>query len=83
MILEIGNLKAENTAKATPKKVNNWWFQKAITNVEFMKECLDQNDFIEKIKSKYEIDEFQESQLRTAYQNATEESDLDLPFTDE
>ena len=75
--------KAENTAKATPKKVNNWWFQKAISNVEFMKECLDQNDFIEKIKSKYEIDEFQESQLRTAYQKATTESDLDLPFIDE
>ena len=75
--------KAENTAKATPKKVNNWWFQKAISNVEFMKECLDQNDFIEKIKSKYEIDEFQESQLRTAYQKATTESDLDLPFGDE
>ena len=74
--------KAENTAKATPKKVNNWWFQKAITNVEFMKECLDQNDFIEKIKSKYEIDEFQESQLRTAYQKATTEEEIDLPFND-
>ena len=75
--------KAENTAKATPKKVNNWWFQKAISNVEFMKQCLDQNDFINKIKDKYEIDEFQESQLRTAYQKATEEENLDLPFTDE
>ena len=75
--------KAENQTKAAPKKVNNWWFQKAISNVEFMRECLDQNDFIEKIKSKYEIDEFQESQLRTAYQNATAELDLDLPFTDE
>ncbi|MBO7736008.1 MAG: hypothetical protein J6S67_25790 [Methanobrevibacter sp.] len=48
-----------------------------------MKQCLDQNDFINKIKDKYEIDEFQESQLRTAYQNATSESDLDLPFIDE
>ena len=48
-----------------------------------MRECLDQNDFIAKVKAKYEIDEFQESQLRTAYQKATEESDLDLPFTDE
>ena len=75
--------KAENTAKATPKKVNNWWFQKAISNVEFMKQCLDQNDFINKIKDKYEIDEFQESQLRTAYQKATEEENLDLPFIDE
>ena len=72
--------KAENQTKATPKKVNNGWFQKAISNTEFMRECLDQNDFIEKIKSKYEIDEFQESQLRTAYQNATTESDLELPF---
>ena len=71
--------KAENTAKATPKKVNNWWFQKAISNVEFMKQCLDQNDFINKIKDKYEIDEFQESQLRTAYQNATKSDDA-LPF---
>ena len=75
--------KAENQNKTTPKKVNNGWFQKAISNTEFMRECLDQNDFIEKIKSKYDIDEFQESQLRTAYQNATSESDLDLPFIDE
>ena len=58
-------------------------FQKAISNVEFMKQCLDQNDFINKIKSKYDLDEFQESQLRTAYQNATAEENLDLPFTDE
>lgn len=58
-------------------------FQKAISNVEFMRNCLDQNDFINKIKNKYELDEFQESQLRTAYQNATTESDLDLPFIDE
>lgn len=72
--------KAENQTRAAPKKVNNGWFQKAISNVEFMKQCLDQNDFINKIKEKYEIDEFQESQLRTAYQNATSESDLDLPF---
>lgn len=75
--------KAENTAKATPKKTYQSWFQKAISNTEFMKECLDQNDFINKVKAKYELDEFQESQLRTAYQKATEESDLDLPFTDE
>jgi hypothetical protein len=38
-----------------------------------MKQCLDQDDFINKIKDKYELDEFQESQLRTAYQKATEE----------
>lgn len=74
--------KAENQAKTTPKKVNNGRFQKAISNVEFMKQCLDQNDFINKIKDKYEIDEFQESQLRTAYQNATAEEKIDLPFWD-
>ena len=37
-------------------------------------------DVWNKIKDKYEIDEFQESQLRTAYQNATAEENLDLPF---
>lgn len=74
--------KAENTAKAK-KPTCQSRFQKAISNTEFMKQCLDQNDFINKIKEKYELDEFQESQLRTAYQNTTTESDLDLPFTDE
>ena len=58
-------------------------FQKAMSNTEFMKQCLDQNDFINKIKDKYELDEFQESQLRTAYQNATAEENLDLPFGNE
>lgn len=73
--------KAENTAKSQKKNTYQSRFQKAISNVEFMRECLDQNDFIEKIKSKYELDEFQESQLRTAYQNATsEEEPTDLPF---
>ena len=55
-------------------------FQKAISNAEFMKQCLDQNDFIAKIKAKYELDDMQESQLRTAYQKVTEEEKPDLPF---
>lgn len=55
-------------------------FQKAMSNKEFMKNCLDQNDFINKIKEKYELDEFQESQLRTAYQQALDEEQVDLPF---
>lgn len=75
-------VKAENTAKAK-KPTYQSRFQKAISNTEFMKQCLDQNDFINKIKEKYELDEFQESQLRTAYQNATAEENLDLPFGDE
>lgn len=55
-------------------------FQKAISNTEFMKNCLDENDFIEKIKAKYELDDMQESQLRSAYEKATTEEDLELPF---
>lgn len=72
--------KAENTAKATPIKANNWWFQKAIGNTDFMRDCLDEEDFIGKVKAKYEIDEFQEWQLRDAYKKATTEEDIDLPF---
>jgi hypothetical protein len=53
-----------------------------MSNTEFMKQCLDQNDFINKIKDKYELDDMQESQLRTAYQKATEEETPDLPFGD-
>ena len=75
--------KAENTAKTQTKKPTyQSRFQKAMSNTEFMKQCLDQNDFINKIKDKYEIDEFQESQLRTAYQKATTEEEIDLPFND-
>lgn len=55
-------------------------FQKAMTNTEFMKQCLDQNDFINKIKDKYELDDMQESQLRSAYQKAVDEEQVDLPF---
>ena len=51
-----------------------------MTNTEFMKQCLDQNDFINKIKDKYELDDMQESQLRSAYQKAVDEEQVDLPF---
>ena len=70
--------KAENTAKQ--KKTYQSRFQKAMSNTDFMRNCLDENDFIEKVKAKYELDEFQESQLRSAYEKATTEEDLDLPF---
>ena len=72
--------KAENTAKQ--KKTYQSRFQKAISNEEFMRNCLDENDFIDKVKAKYELDDMQESQLRSAYEKATKEEDLDLPFTD-
>lgn len=65
--------------KPAQKKVS--WFQSALTNVEFQKQCLDENDFIQKIKNKYELDDMQESQLRSAYEKNTKEDDLiDLPF---
>ena len=68
--------KAEPKAKANPQ----WWFQKAISNVDYMKQCLDEEDFIKKVKSKYEVDVIVEEQLREAYKNATTEADIELPF---
>ena len=72
--------KADIASKGVKKNTYQSRFQKAMSNKEFMKNCLDQNDFINKIKEKYELDEFQESQLRTAYQNALDEEQVDLPF---
>ena len=71
--------KAENTAKTKAQTP----FQRALTNTQFMKDCLDEDDFINQVKKHLKLDEIQESQLRTAYQKATTESDLDLPFIDE
>ena len=68
--------KAEPKAKANPQ----WWFQKAISNVDYMKQCLDEEDFIKKVKSKYDVDVIVEEQLREAYKNATTEADIELPF---
>ena len=66
----------ETKAKANPQ----WWFQRAISNVDYMKQCLDEDDFINKVKSKYEVDVIIEEQLREAYKNATTEANIDLPF---
>ena len=68
--------------KSEPKWNPNWWFQKAINNTDFMRQCLSEEDYIKKIKDKYEVDEIVESQLRDAYKSATttSASDLDLPF---
>lgn len=71
------------TKKSELKKEDNpqWWFQKAIANIDFMKNCLDEDDFIGKIKGKYTVDEIVEQQLRDAYKKATTEEDtIDLPF---
>lgn len=80
---EASETKAEKKAepKETKAKANpQWWFQRAISNVDYMKQCLDEDDFINKVKSKYEVDDVVESQLREAYKNATTEADIDLPF---
>ena len=70
----------EEKKKPAPKKATSW-FQNALTNVEFQKQCLDENDFIQKIKNKYQLDDMQESQLRSAYEKNTKDDDLiDLPF---
>jgi hypothetical protein len=87
--------KAENAAKSKPtvttqkyppKKDENWnpsgWFQKVINYTEWMKQCLDEEDFIKKIKDKYTVDEVTEWQLRKAYKDAVEwdADSVQLPF---
>lgn len=77
--------KAENTVKtqkSEPKENPNWRFLKATKSVNFMKSCLDEDDFIKKIKEKYTVDEIQERQLREAYKNEMhiDEAVADLPF---
>ena len=68
--------------KAEPKWNPNWWFQKAISNTKFMQECMSEEDFIKKIKWKYEVDDIVESQLREAYKNANgiDSDPVELPF---
>lgn len=73
--------KAENTAKTQKKSyVKESWFQAAMNNLDFIKGCLDEDDFINKIKNKYEMDELQEWQLRKRYNDIVNEAQDDLPF---
>lgn len=76
--------KAVKTEKKSEPKEDNpqWWFQKAVSNTKFMAQCLDEDDFIGKIKSKYTVDDVVEWQLREAYQKAlkTAEESSDLLF---
>lgn len=84
--------KTEKSKKASSKSEEdkeepsnpNWRFLKATKSVNFMKSCLDEDDFIKKIRSKYEFWEVEERQLREAYQNAMwiAEESSDLPFND-
>ena len=70
--------------KAETKENPQGWFQRAIANKDYMKKCLDEDDYIKKIKTKYEVDEIVEKQLREAYKNAlwVDDGAVDLPFND-
>jgi len=69
--------KAENTAK-TQKAQSP--FQRALTNTKFMRDCLDEDDFITQVKKHLELDEIKEWQLRRAYQDALKEETSDTLF---
>ncbi len=73
--------KSEPKVKEEPENPNGR-FLKATKSTEYMKSCLDEDDFIKKIKAKYTVDEIQEHQLREAYKNALgiDEGPVDLPF---
>lgn len=54
-------------------------FENAKKNTNYMKQCLDEDDYISKVKGKYKMTKQQETDLRLCYQNATK-SDEPLPF---
>ena len=58
------------------------WFTKAKQSTKFMQECLDEEDFISKIKNKYKPNKQQETDLRICYKNAKAMENIDLPFGD-
>lgn len=72
------------TKKSEPKEEENpnGWFKKACESKEFMRQCNDEDDFINKIKWKYTVGEVEERQLREAYKNALwiDDGPVDLPF---
>lgn len=54
-------------------------FENAKSNTTFMRNCLDEDDFISKVKWKYKMTKQQETDLRLCYQNAVASKDP-LPF---
>ena len=76
--------KAENRAKADklPSNPEPDWFEKAKQATQFMQECLSEDDFIEKVKSKHKPTKQQETDLRICYQNAKAMENIDLPFVE-
>lgn len=57
-------------------------FEKAKQATKFMQECLSEDDFIKKVKSKHKPTKQQETDLRICYQNAKAMENIDLPFVD-
>lgn len=75
--------KAENRLKAQSWETTDLdWFEKAKQATKFMQECLDEEDFINKVKSKHKPTKQQETDLRICYKNAKAMENIDLPFTD-
>ena len=73
--------KAENTWKASKTFTKESVFQRAYNNTEFMKNCLDEDNFILEVKKHMELDEIQEWQLRSRYQEVNKPENPDnLPF---
>lgn len=73
----------KSTKKSEPKEENpNWRFKKACESKKFMEWCMNEDDFINKIKNKYEVWEIEEMQLREAYKNHMWIDDwpVELPF---
>lgn len=71
------------TKKSEPKEENpDWWFKKACESKKFMQQCMNEDDFINKIKDKYTVDEITEKQLRDAYKRQLWIDDwtVELPF---
>lgn len=72
------------TKKSEPKEENpNWWFKKACESKNFMQQCMNEDDFINKIKDKYTVDDVIEKQLRDAYKRQMWIDDwtVELPFS--
>jgi hypothetical protein len=74
--------KAENRAKSQTKSFSKESvFQRAYNNTEFIKQCINEDDFIWKVKQHMELDEIQEWQLRWRYQEVNKPENPDnLPF---
>lgn len=71
------------TKKSEPKEENpDWWFKKACESKKFMQQCMNEDDFIKKIKDKYTVDDVTEKQLRDAYKRQMwiDDWQVELPF---